>query len=203
MRLRTNVKTSKGLQIIRRAEKQLLNEHIRSINITLELLMLKRDTCIEKLKGMLDNEKDQKTLEDCNSLIKRVIECRHNRVLGRQKQKFEALLQHKQSGHSNKEQCTSLFREENTTEVNNKWVKNLSSKPLTEEQVRLLAQGPKFVIRPRQPPVGEYIVAVEQACSRLRQGEADELRVEVKKALKKTQNTPRTPSNITREEFKA
>ena len=29
------------------------------------------------------------------------------------------------------------------------------------------------------------------------------MRVEVKKTLKKTQNTPRTPSNITREEFKA
>ena len=35
------------------------------------------------------------------------------------------------------------------------------------------------------------------------QGEADELRVEVKKALKKTQNTPRLPSNIIREENKA
>ena len=35
------------------------------------------------------------------------------------------------------------------------------------------------------------------------QGEADELRVEVKKALKKTQSTPRLPSNIHREEFKA
>ena len=35
------------------------------------------------------------------------------------------------------------------------------------------------------------------------QGEADELRVEVKKALKKTLNTPRAPWNITREENKA
>ena len=93
-----------------------------------------------------------------------------------------------------KGQCTSPYREENTREVTNNWVRNLSSKPLTDEQERLLAWGPKFVNRPRQPPVREYIAAVEQACSRLRQGEVDELRVEVKKALKKTQNTPRTPS---------
>ena len=66
-----------------------------------------------------------------------------------------------------------------------------------------MAWGPKFVIRPRQPLVGQYIAAVEQACSRLSQGEADELRVEVKKTLRKTQNAPRTPSSITREEFKA
>ena len=84
-----------------------------------------------------------------------------------------------------------------------KWVKNLSNTPLTEEQARLMAWGPKFVIRPRKPPVREYVVAVEQTCSRLSQGEADELRVEVKKTLKRTQQIPRATSNITREEFKA
>ena len=205
MRLRTNVQTSKGLQIIRKAEKQLLNECIRSVNNMLELLMLKRDTCLQKLKGMLYREEDQEILEECNSLIKRVTECRHLRVLGRQKLKFEALLQWKQSGCSNKGQCSSSYMHgnDNMTEVTKKWVKNLSSMPLTEEQERLLAHGPKFSIRPRQPPVEECIAAVEQACSRLSQGEADEMRVEVKKALKKTQCTPRLPSNITREEYKA
>ena len=124
----------------------------------------------------------------------------HLRVLGRQKLKFEALQQQKQSGCSNKGQGISLYMhgDDNMTEETKKWVKNLSSTPLTEEQERLLAYWPKFAIRPRQPPVREYIVAVEQACSRLSQGEADELRVEVKKALKKTQCTPRLPSNITR-----
>ena len=41
-----------------------------------------------------------------------------------------------------------------TTEVTKKWVTNLSSTPLTEEQERLLAHGPKFSIRPRQPQSG-------------------------------------------------
>ena len=95
IRLKTNVKTSKGFQIIRRAERQLLNECIRSINNTLELLMMKRDTCIQELKDTIvdkeDMEYDQKTFEECGSLIKRVIECQHNRVMLRQKQKFEAL----------------------------------------------------------------------------------------------------------------
>ena len=40
---------------------------------------------------------------------------------------------------------------------------------------------------------------MEQACTRLNQGEADELRVEVKKTLKKAQNG----SNTTNDEFKA
>ena len=79
----------------------------------------------------------------------------------------------------------------------------LSSRPLTKEHESLLAHGPKFVIRLKQPPVREHIAAVEQACSKWNQGESEELRVEVKKALKKAQNTPRPPSNITKEEYKA
>ena len=89
------------------------------------------------------------------------------------------------------------------TEDTKKWVINLSNTPLTENQEMLLAWGPKFAIKPRQPPVEEYIAAVEKVCPKLKQGEADELRVEVKKALKKSQNAPRAPSNILREESKA
>ena len=83
-----------------------------------------------------------------------------------------------------------------------KLVKNISDTHLTEEQERLLAQGPKCVIRPEKPPVREYVAAVEQACSRLSQGEADELSVEVKKTHKKIQNKSKTTSNITSEAFK-
>ena len=66
--------------------------------------------------------------------------------MGRQKVKFEALLQWKQSGHSNKGQCSSSYMhgDDTMTEVTKKWVKNLSDTPLTEEQERLLAQRPKF-----------------------------------------------------------
>ena len=91
--------------------------------------------------------------------------------------------------------------EDNTTEDTKKWVRNLSNTPLTEDQEKLLAWGPKFSIRPRQPPMGEYVVAVEQACSRLNKGEAEEMRVEVKKALKKAQCSPRPPSNISKKEY--
>ena len=79
-------------------------------------------------------------------------------------------------------------------------VKNLSDTPLTEAEECLLAHGPNFMIIPRCPPKGEYIVAIEHACSKLNQGEAEELRVEVKNILKKTQ-MPK--SNITKDEFQA
>ena len=66
-----------------------------------------------------------------------------------------------------------------------------------------MAQGPKFSIRPRHPPVSEYVVAVEQACYRLNKGEAEEMRVEVKKALKKAKGSSRPPSNISKKEYQA
>ena len=122
--------------------------------------MLNRDTCSEKLKEILLKKDDQSTLEEYNTLMKRVIECRHSRVMGRQKAKFEALVQQKQGGHSNKGQGGSpnsyINRdiEDTTTDDTKKWVRNLSDIPLTEDQERLLAWGPKFSIRPRQLPVG-------------------------------------------------
>ena len=67
----------------------------------------------------------------------------------RQKAKFEALVQWKQGGHSNEGQGGSptpnMNRdvEDTTTEYTNKWVRNLSGTPLTEDQERLLAWGPK------------------------------------------------------------
>ena len=72
-----------------------------------------------------------------------------------------------------------------TPEETRKWVINLSDQPLTEKQEKLLDQGPKFVIKPKRPPVEEYITAIEKVCTKLEQGPAEELRVEVKKVLKK------------------
>ena len=76
----------------------------------------------------------------------------------------------------------------------------MSKKPLMEAQEKLLTHGPNFAITPRCPPIGEYIASVEQTCQNLAQGEAEELRAEVKAVLKKFQ-PPK--ANITKEEQKA
>ena len=90
-----------------------------------------------------------------------------------------------------------------TPEKIKKWVINLSDQPLTEEQEKILARGPKFIIKSKRSLVEEYITAIEKVCPKLDQGPADELRVEVKKILKRAQNAKKSPSNITKEEFKA
>ena len=90
--------------------------------------------------------------------------------------------------------------ETTTTEWSNKWVKNLSEIPLTEAQVSLLAHSPQFSYSSQKPPYGEYITAVEQACLNLEPHNAEELRAEIRGALKHTHNPRR---NITKEEAQA
>ena len=82
---------------------------------------------------------------------------------------------------------------ENTN--NNIWVRNILSTPLTKAQDKILLRGPNFAIVPKSPPVGKYIASTENACLQLRQGEAEDLRGEIKTILKKTQ----PPSQISPE----
>ena len=71
---------------------------------------------------------------------------------------------------------------------------------MTEAQERLLAHGSNFAIVLREPPVLEYITAIERTCSQLQQGKVEELRGKFKAILKKT---PPSKPNITKEEHQA
>ena len=81
-----------------------------------------------------------------------------------------------------------------------KWVINLSKALLTQAQASLLAYGPGFTVTPRYPTSGDYIVTIEKACSTIEPNSTEELRVEIRGALKHT-HPPR--SNISREEVQA
>ena len=194
IKLKTSIYTRKASEIIRRAERQLLNECIRSINNMIEINMFRRDTYFHQLEGVIDQE----TLQECKNFINKVRECRHKKALNKQKRKFEALLQ-KTNGCS-KQDVQKIRNKNGTNEGQDldrenrekkRWVINLSNTPLTEEQERLLAHGPKFVITPRETLVKEYIAATEQACTKIEQGKKEEFSVEVKRLLKQDQNNKR------------
>ena len=69
-------------------------------------------------------------------------------------------------------------------EPNPKWVINLSSKPSTKAQRSVLAKGPIFVVSPRHPPNLEYITAIEAACTKLSQQDAEEIRANINPVLR-------------------
>ena len=76
-------------------------------------------------------------------------------------------------------------------EPNPKWVINLSSKPLTPAQRSVLAKGPNFAVTPRHPPNLEYITAIEAACTKLSQQDAEEFRADINWVLRSS-HPPKT-----------
>ena len=69
-------------------------------------------------------------------------------------------------------------------EPNSKWVINLSRKPLTKAQRSVLAKGPNFAVSLKHPPNLEYITAIEAACTKLSQQDAEELRANINWVLR-------------------
>ena len=191
--LTKNIKTPKGLQIVRRAERALMNERIRSINNTLNMVSNLRDTCKNQLRESLNDE----WMDRCIEFIEVGREQQHLKTLERQNQKYDRLLarekvregDHTTTLHGGHDGYHSdLTKQNNITETRNRrdnnWVKNLSSTPLTKEEEKILSNSPNYAIVPRVPPIGEYVTTIEQVCNQLEQGKAEELRGEVKKALK-------------------
>ena len=89
IKLKSNIRTSKGQQIIYKAEKSLLNERIRNINNTIAMLKLQVDTCTYLLETNLDG----KIMEECNRFIESKREKRHFQTKQRQIGKFNRLQQ--------------------------------------------------------------------------------------------------------------
>ena len=86
-----------------------------------------------------------------------------------------------------------------TTGNNNAWVRNISSTPFTEVQMKLLNHGPNYVVVPRSPPIAEYIASIEQVCTTLKQGRQKNWEGRWRLSLRNT-----APMyNLTREEHKA
>ena len=181
---------------------------IRLINNTINMLKIQVDTC----KNHLENTLDKESMEECMGFIKKKKESRHLETLEHQKSKFQRLCQKsrkvkggcsntKHGDHDEIERNTTSDSQINAiTNNNNTWVRNISSTPLTEAQLKVLLHGPNFAVVPRFPPVGEYIASTEQACSQLKQGEAEELS-RGDQVHPEGDTTPK--SNITKEEKKA
>ena len=228
IKLKSQVRTPKGFQIIRKAEIALLNERIRSINYTITMLSLESDTCMKRLKEKI-KEQD---LDRCLKFIEDSKEARHLKTMSRQKEKLKVLTGRKletnkgakRSGHSNnrhssrymysgnfntscpnqvlgsKGETNTQYFDREMEKGKDKWVINISNTPLTAEQEKLLAHGPNYAIVPRELPIAQYVAAIENACTKLEEGKAEEFRVQVKSAIQKIK-PPR--SNLTRGERRA
>ena len=188
---------SKGIYIVRKAERMLMNERVRLINNMITMFRWQIDTCINSLGSCIGVE----GMEECHGFISLRRERRHLSTLERQTKKFNLLWQRNMGGHSNFQHGGKGYQEENTDKdkedlirnnpnnkakdrsppknkeecMDRKWVHNLSKTPLTEDQEKVLVRGPNFVVVTK-PPVGEYISQIERVCQQLNQGKVEDLR---------------------------
>ena len=93
IKLKATVKIPKGNYIIRKAERMLMNERIRSINNMITMLNHQINTCMNILEGMINKE----VMKECHEFINYTRERRHYKTMERQKKKFERLW-HKKTG---------------------------------------------------------------------------------------------------------
>ena len=191
-----------------------MDERVRQINNTIDICNHLINTCTNELKVRIGKE----LFDKCQEFIDKIREWRHKTVLERHLMKYERLCQKTNGGHSNhtgiraqnkdirKLPAVTFNLTKTTTTTSgdtadaidkDKWVINLPRAPLTQVQASLLAHGPGFVVTSKHPPYGDYIVAIEKACNTMEPNSAEELRAEIRGALK---HTHPTRSNINREE---
>ena len=116
-----------------------------------------------------------------------------NATKDRQQHKFLKLVQEKQASVSPHIDPTPRVDK-------NKWVINLSSRPLSDTEVSLLKKGLNFAVTPTTIPATEIVAKVETAIRTLDSEQADTIRRTVNSVLQQAE--PPKP-NITKEMHEA
>ena len=92
IKLKSMVTTSKARQIIRKAEKDLLQARVKAINNILDQVTKQTEECRAKLASIISAEK----LRECQDFINKVSEIRFTKVKQRQLNKFNILVTKKE-----------------------------------------------------------------------------------------------------------
>ena len=153
----TNGNISYGARkIIQKAEKQILQDRVKCINVILWDNEGKLDRCRSRLLSLATTTTSK---DRCIEFINKVREARFIKIKNRQVKKFNKLVA--KSGReistqsvNNNNQPWSSSNNNNQTQshnTNNKWVINLSDISLTPAQESLLAKGPNFAVASKNP----------------------------------------------------
>ena len=149
IRLKNHVRTQRSDNIIHKAERSLLNERIREVNITLD--KLKHDTYMyqTKLSAIISEDLMKQSIE----FIKEHRESRHKTGMERHIKKYNKLWAQKyESGINSTDSSNGTGGHSNQDKIGAKcWVVNLSHQPLSQAQETVLAHGPNFAVTPKTP----------------------------------------------------
>ena len=197
LKMKSPVDNEQARHLLRKTERALLNIRITD---TIQKQKQINNECLNvenELKGRLPNTVFN-TLKARNcERAKKAFE----KSSESQKNKFRILT------HQNTRQQTITINaneqeqeHQTTTQIKEKWVKNLSKRELSDTERNVLSKGAGFAVVPKQIPYNDYIIATERACKVLDKGQADALRGEITEILIEAEQPK---SNPTKSETKA
>ena len=139
IKLKSTLKTTRANQILRKAEKDLLQARVKSINFILDQISKQLEECRSKLATIVSTQK----LRECQGFIDKVSETRFNKVKLRQLNKLNLLTIRKEGN----------ITRSNNTNTNNlaSCTNNLASCNLNNSQVN--TPPGKALSLPRQVPL--------------------------------------------------
>ncbi|XP_050957575.1 uncharacterized protein LOC127158535, partial [Labeo rohita] len=192
LRLRSSLKGHKATDILHRAQKQLLNERIRQVHFTLEVLKQENKLLHQKLATKLPEE----ILYKVTDFVQHAQLAQHTKSKERQIKKFDSLCSYIHGIQQN------ISPEEDVRASSDKWVKNLSDRELTGPEMEVLAKGLNFAVTPDHIPVIDMITATESAIrnNNIPEEEAEQLRAQVSMSLLKAKPPP---PNLSEQEKRA
>ena len=192
----SNSRSKRVSEIIHRAEKQLLQDRIKCINGILWDSEGKLDRSRSRLLLLVTTT----TIKDsCIEFINNVREARFIKMQNRQVNKFNRLViksntdRDGEASAQNRNISNQLQIANNNNNQwqgsggSNRWVINLSDTPLTPAQESLLSKGPNYAIAPKNPPNVDYIATIETVCQKLTDQDAEKLRADINRLLRKAQ----------------
>ena len=182
------VKGQRVINIIKRAERSLLNERIRQTNFTLDCLKDKYHQIETKLRGKIPDV----VYDDVSEFVTRANRKEHDAVKSRQIRKYRCLTAERENRKK-----LDIEGVKSDSDYRNKWVVNLSTRTLDNSEVSALQHGLNFAVSPDYVPVKDVIIATELACKNIANDKAAELRARVVNIVK----TSKPPtSNVTQNE---
>ena len=192
LRLSSTVKGNKADNILRRAERSLLN--VRVGQIVNKINNLKQEK--HRLEKVIysDSGLPSDVIAEVKTRTERSQVKEHELTKTRQQNKFSRLLDKKTELDSRKSNNNL------GSECISKWVKNCSQRILNDPELSVLAKGVNFAVAPTKIPVVDIVTSTESVCRKLSDREAGELRSKVANLLSRPR---KIESNLSKDELKA
>ena len=190
IKLKSNVKGLSANKILQKAEKKLLNIRISQCTFTIKKL---EERNIQNKTALFERLSAKDKQEVDLFLKERHIHAFEN-TKAKQREKYDKLLE------KEKRKNDGNYDKDEHAQIKKRWVVNLSDIRLEPEANSLLRRGLNFAVTPKTLPVDEIITATEVACQQLNPSQAQQLRTDTAKAIKRSRNPT---SNLSSGERKA